>query len=165
MSYNIGLILPDKSNNILDEVKVKFNNHANMNYNHLERVLNKDEHVYYWCGTNSETGFNTYDSCKRIEEKKDNIEERDERYKEVFFRSTYPLIELRKKDAEKWIDIIRTFFNEYGMKRIGIVMFWMSNDIDENDFTTFPSDEIHLDDLNIDVILKFKPEIIHYIVK
>ena len=165
MSYFMGLILPSKSSDMLDKVKSMFNNYTEREFTYsLERTLNKGEHFYYWGGTGPEEGFSSYELCKRIEETKEIIEEKDERFKEFFFRDLLPSIEISKKDAARWRDIIHTFFDVCGIKRMGILMYWVSNHIDECDFTAFPNDTTHLNDVTPDVIMKFKPEVIHYII-
>ena len=118
MSYFMGLILPCKSSDMLDKVKSMFNNYTEREFtDSLERALNKDEHFYYWGGVGEENGFSEYDSCREIEETKDNIDELEERFKELFFLYIYPLIASYKKGAARWVEIIRTFIDMYGVKK------------------------------------------------
>ena len=168
MSQCIGLILPDELNDVVDEVKMKFGYgiHNREFTDSFKRALNQDEHVYYWGIVGQSDGFLSYNQCQRIKKEKITIEERDDRYKEIFFRDYYPLIELHQKNARKWVDIIQTFLNEYGIKRLGIVIFmWLDDNTDGNDFAMFPTDVMKLDDLNAEDIMKFEQNIIHYIVK
>lgn len=154
----MGFILPNKSDTILEEMKVKFNNRTEREFSEsLERVLNEDEHVYYWGACDSCEGFGSYDLCYGIKNKKNKIKKRN--------KPVNPVIEACKKDAALYVDIVQTFFNEYGIKRMGITMYHASFDIDENNFTKFQNDVTKLDDLTAEVIMKFKSEIIHYIVR
>ena len=165
MSYYIGFVLSNISNGMLDELRLTHNIRLEIESSaSLDKALNKDEHLYYYTLFCSVHGISRYDMCKEIEEIKDNIEEKDEEYRNFFLRDIYPSIEIRKKDAAKWVDTIHTFFDVCGIKRMGILMYWMSNHIDECDFTVFPNDTTHLSDVTADVIMKFKPEVIHYII-
>ena len=162
MSYYIGTILPYIADDVVEKIRSKCGVSMEIEKSDsLERLLNNDDCFYYCSGTGPNNGFSAYESCKRIEEDKEILKKQFPRF---FDTEIYPLIEIRKKDAVKWVDIIHILFDICDIKKMGILMYWVSNHIDECDFTVFPSDTTHLDDVTADVIMKFKPEVIHYII-
>ena len=56
------------------------------------------------------------------------------------------------------------FYRYVWRKKIGIVMYWTSKGVGDCDFTAFPNDTTLLSNVTPDVIMKFKPEVIHYII-
>jgi hypothetical protein len=100
---------------------------------------------------------------KNVNEAKISIREQADELKEKFLNDYYPLIELHEKNAERWVNILHTYLDKYGFEKIGIVMYWRSNSIDDVDFLSFSNKFFKLNGIEKTTVMKFKPEIIYFI--
>ena len=166
MSYYIGVILPEFSEDELERLNGKLDMHLQReDVLSLLHILDKGE-CFYSCflsGLGAENGFGSYEFCRTIEETKNNLRDKPQSFKDFFFREVYPLLEERRKDAEQWVEAIRFFFDCYSMRRMGIVMYWSSNDELESDLANLSFDETGLQKIDCETIMKFRPDIVHFI--
>lgn len=168
MSYYIGVILPnlshDRIRNLSERLDIPLEKEENSSFS---RLFDADE-CFYLCslsGLGFNNSFSSYESCREIERFKNSIDSQPKDLKDSFLKDIYPILEERRKDAESWVRIIQACFKLLKIQKMGIVMFWCSNEIAELDFSKFTYDETILQDINIETIMRFKAEVIHYIVQ
>lgn len=166
MSYYIGIILPNLSHD-----RIRYLSES------LDIPLEKEEksskffgadQCFYLCslsGLGFDNGFSSYESCRQIEEFKNGIDNQPKDSKDYFLKKVYPVLEQRRADAENWVRIIHTCFKLLKIPKMGIVMFWCSNEIGEFDFSKIKYDETSLQKIDSETIMRFKVEVIHYIVQ
>lgn len=168
MSFYMGIILPNLSHNkirnLSESLDIPLEKKDSVSFSDFFDV----DECFYLCslsGLGVDNSFSSYESCKKIEKFKNSIDNQPKDLKDYFFKKIYPILEERRKDAENWVRIIQTCFKLLKIHKMGMLMFWCSNEIAELDFSKITSDETSLQNVTIETIMRFKVDVIHYIVR
>jgi hypothetical protein len=161
------LILEDK----YDEVSI---NEAVEEYGRKFKMVNnpiilsqlpKNEKWFESANTNCDcnTGIGSYELFTRdveclVEQLEDKSLVEEVRSEEAKRKAMY------KKDVDEWELLIKDLIRKYNFKRVGVLIHFTDSELSTTDFSILDKVEVKYSDINSEILMKIKNDIIYYFV-